>query len=457
MEPPLSHRQVSKLTSRVAHCLFPKFPTQLEAEFRQRYNASNAPAAWFGLLLGTGVYLAFYFWDRVVDYPHSTQTLIVRGVLCSWFLAVALINRPTFARHLQLLMAPTIALAGVGVAVIISVITDGLIFGLSGIVLVLMFTFGFLRLLFVPSLLAALVTCFAYNVAAIVNHLPLSLLIANNFFLVSAIVSGASVTYLFERLFRAQFLAERQLAAERETLARQHQMDNRYLEWLRGLATFLRHEVRTPVAQINSGIELIQLVHDRNDRIRQYTTSALLATQQVWNLVERASRATDAEAFVRQAVLQFFDLRTSLTELVEAFRQTHSGIDIYCDACAHVWVYADPTLVKEAVDNLLVNAASFALDGSAIQILFRSGYHARGDQSSQRWTPDSRRCRSSLYALYVEPIGPSSEHHGLGLYLVRLIAEQHGGTAAIANLDDRSGVEACITLPLARYGSSSQR
>ena len=44
--------------------------------------------------------------------------------------------------------------------------------------------------------------------------------------------------------------------------------------------------------------------------------------------------------------------------------------------------------------------------------------------------------------------GPSSEHQGLGLYLVRLVAEHHGGKAIISNLDDGSGVEASIFLPL---------
>jgi nitrogen fixation/metabolism regulation signal transduction histidine kinase len=34
------------------------------------------------------------------------------------------------------------------------------------------------------------------------------------------------------------------------------------------------------------------------------------------------------------------------------------------------------------------------------------------------------------------------------LYLVRLIAEHHGGRAAIANLEDGSGVQVSILLPL---------
>jgi len=86
----------------------------------------------------------------------------------------------------------------------------------------------------------------------------------------------------------------RELNREREALARQHQADARYITWLRQLAGFLRHEVRQPVAQINSSVELIHLTsHD--DQLKPYIASASQGVRHVWNLIERASRATDAE------------------------------------------------------------------------------------------------------------------------------------------------------------------
>jgi len=82
----------------------------------------------------------------------------------------------------------------------------------------------------------------------------------------------------------------RELNREREALARQHQADARYITWLRQLAGFLRHEVRQPVAQINSSVELIHLTsHD--DQLKPYIASASQGVRHVWNLIERASRA----------------------------------------------------------------------------------------------------------------------------------------------------------------------
>jgi adenylate cyclase len=92
---------------------------------------------------------------------------------------------------------------------------DGLTVGLSGLVLTLMFNFGFLRLLFWPSLVAGVIMVLAYNVAGAYVNLAGTLLITNNFFLVSALVAGASITYTLEKLFRRQFLNEKEIRLER--------------------------------------------------------------------------------------------------------------------------------------------------------------------------------------------------------------------------------------------------
>jgi hypothetical protein len=195
--------------------LFPSFPENLEAEFQQEYSSRSARVAWFGACIAQLLYLAFYFWDRVIAYSASNETLVIRLIVCAWFLLVIILPPRIFLSYLQAIFTATISIAGIGVVIIISILKDGLNLELSGVILVLMFNFGFFRLLFLPSLLSGLIVCISYNLFALYNGLAASLIVANNFFLISALVSGASVTYLLERLFRFQFLGDRELAVER--------------------------------------------------------------------------------------------------------------------------------------------------------------------------------------------------------------------------------------------------
>jgi len=250
------------------------------------------------------------------------------------------------------------------------------------------------------------------------------------------------------RLFDEIKEKNRELARDREALSRQHQADRRHLEWLQRLAGFLRHEVRQPIAQITSSIELIQLASYEDDRLKPYISSATKAAQDVWNLVERVSRATDVETFVRQGAPQRLDVANLLGDMVEGCRRTYSGIGFDFDRFDACHVNADPMLITEALGNLLVNAASFAHEESTVSVHLNE----TGGQAVIRVANQGPLIDGEPEALF-EPFastrsGPASEHQGLGLYLVRLVAEHHGGRATIANLADKSGVEAQIILPL---------
>jgi class 3 adenylate cyclase len=96
------------------------------------------------------------------------------------------------------------------------VLDDGLNRLLSGVMLVLMFNFGFGRLLLIPSLISGSIICVGYNVAAVFMNMPRINLIANNWILLSGLLSGGVITYFVERLSRSQFLIGKDLELERQ-------------------------------------------------------------------------------------------------------------------------------------------------------------------------------------------------------------------------------------------------
>ena len=301
----------------------------------------------------------------------------------------------------------------------------------------LFFRYGFAASAFVNAI---------YSVAIWTIDVSIAMAIAVDFSMIMMFLLFAMAAYQKELISRQLFVSE---TREREALARQNQSDTRYLLWLRQLAKFLRHEVRQPVAQINSSIEIVQLRCQHDDRLTPYLASASLGAQQIWNLIERASQATDAEAFVRQGQPQWIDLARLLAEQLDAFRQSNCGIDLPpAKLLRSFGSGVDPILIKEAVGNMLGNAASFADEGSTVEVaLTVDSAHAAVQVSNKGPTIEGD--IETLFGPFASTrAGPSSEHQGLGLYLVRLIAEHHGGRAAIANLEDGSGVQVSILLPL---------
>src|SRR5207248_11084189 len=186
--------------------LYPWFPAELETEFLRKYDQDSARVARTTLMLGGLVYCAFYIWDRVIDVDHSLETLLIRVIVALVILSGLLIPRPIFVRHLQKIVSGQIVFAGLAHVGILSLIKDGFVLGMPGVILVLMYNFVFFRLLFLPSAVGGLIVLAAHDFVMIKYFLPTDLVIVYNFFLVSTLVSGAAVTYLLEGLFRSEFL-----------------------------------------------------------------------------------------------------------------------------------------------------------------------------------------------------------------------------------------------------------
>ncbi|WP_091683963.1 adenylate/guanylate cyclase domain-containing protein [Methylobacterium sp. 275MFSha3.1] len=193
--------------------MFPSFPADLEEEFQCHYAKTYSNASKSALALGSSIYLSFAIWDYITAPEIVSLSLAIRFSVT----ALLLLSMTFFGgdRLPQAILALDVFLAGASVVLIISNMHNGLTLGMSGIVLCLMFNFGFFRLLFMPSLFGGLSLMLAYNAAVLASGLRADLAAANNFFIVSAIAAGSIVTFRYESLQRTSFLQDKEIESER--------------------------------------------------------------------------------------------------------------------------------------------------------------------------------------------------------------------------------------------------
>ena len=105
------------------------------------------------------------------------------------------------------------------------------------------------------------------------------------------------------------------------------------------------------------------------------------------------------------------------------------------------------------LDKLVVNAVEFSVPGRPVVVRVE----AAGEMALLSVSNDGPKLpetmRERLFESMVSVRGDAHRHGatphlGLGLYIVRLIAQLHGGSARADNRVDGSGVVVCVTLPV---------
>ena len=104
----------------------------------------------------------------------------------------------------------------------------------------------------------------------------------------------------------------------------------------------------------------------------------------------------------------------------------------------------------QLLDKLIENAVDFCSDAGAITVRLTREVNAYTMQVGNDGPLIPEALIGRLFeSLFEQRQGSDDKpHFGLGLYIVRLVAEFHGGTAVAANRADGSGVIFTVTLPL---------
>ncbi|MDE6281669.1 MAG: HAMP domain-containing histidine kinase, partial [Oscillospiraceae bacterium] len=145
------------------------------------------------------------------------------------------------------------------------------------------------------------------------------------------------------------------------------------------------------------------------------------------------------------------DLSALVQECVREYDEFFAQKSQHCTLALDIktWLEGDPSLLKKAVCSLLSNAALYSPEGAAVHIAVSQGEDTAVLSIENEGVYLDPSTIPRLFEAFYRP-DPSRNRQtggsGLGLYLVKTIAQRHGGDCAIRNTE--RGVEARLTLPI---------
>ena len=223
---------------------------------------------------------------------------------------------------------------------------------------------------------------------------------------------------------------------------------NRYLEQMAGRVS---HEFRTPIAVVKSSLDNLRQ-HALPDDVSVYVSRAQEGIERLSVILNRMSEATKLEQSLQQAERERFDLITVIRGCVEGYRGVQANLRFELQTPDEpVWLSGAPDLIAQMLDKLVANAIDFHREGSAVEIQVNASPTSVqiivGNEGASLPQEMQERLFDSMVSVRT-PRGGNEAHLGLGLYIVRLIAEFHHGQARLENRADGKGVNAIINLSL---------
>ncbi len=233
-----------------------------------------------------------------------------------------------------------------------------------------------------------------------------------------------------------------------------------YTDYLKTLADKLSHELRTPLAVVRSSLD--NLEHEAlPEQAAVYTERAKTGAERLSRLLTAMSEASRVEASIQRAEREVFALDELLRHVCSAYRDVYLDqrieLSIANDNKAagnkHYDYWGSPDLLVQCLDKLVDNAVDYAQAETVIVIeLFSTGAHWQLRVSNRGpLLPVSMREQlfDSLVSLREadKKQKQGKTHMGLGLHIVRLVSQFHGGSVRAENLADDSGVVFSLSLP----------
>lgn len=213
-----------------------------------------------------------------------------------------------------------------------------------------------------------------------------------------------------------------------------------YTHYLEALSSRLSHELRTPLSVVKTSLENID-DSSLDDQTKQLLTRASGGTDQLSHIIRALVDSTRLEQTVRRAQKAPIPVEAFMHGAHQRYEQVypntvfHGVLDSSVDA--EQTVYASPELLQQALDKLVDNAVSFTTDNS-VSLTARIDSRYETDWLILSVSNPGHLSSNLDPVQAFDPMFSSRKdaseqvHLGLGLYIVRMVAEAHEGRAKLA-------------------------
>ncbi len=415
------------------------------------------------LIAGIALYMAFGVLDSRLGGQAVPSLFIIRYVIvCPILLLVfGLTFTRSFEKISHFALAFTMATAGLGVVAMTAVMPPPFNSNYyAGLIMVVIYCDSLIRVDFIASVAISVLLVLAYEVSAlIINPLPMTDLISNNFFLSMASAVGLLSSYIQETQTRKGYIAQRTIEAKNEIanllLVEANKANHSKSEFLANMS----HELRTP---LNAIIGFSDIMDKEtfgplgNKHYAAYVKDIAVSGHHLLSIINDILDLAKAEANKLTLDEREMDLVQVAGESIRmcAPKALQGGIRLKLRSCAdQVIVRADGKLILQILLNLVSNAVKFSHDCGLVDVSI--------DMSD----------RSVLVRVHDDGIGiPAADiervlrpfeqvensltrqHSGTGLglpYAVKL-AELHGGTLWVES-QVNVGTTVTVALPRDRF------
>ena len=224
----------------------------------------------------------------------------------------------------------------------------------------------------------------------------------------------------------------------------------------------LAHELRNPLAPIRNAVEILRLMPGDVEAVKSATA---LIDRQICQMVRLVDDLLDVSRISRGKIelrVHQVDLVLAVTEVVDSIRPLANNLehDITTSFPGQpLYVDADPTRLAQLVGNLLNNACKFTPPRGRISLAVTRV----GDQATIRVSdtgvgvPADQLSR--IFEMFVQGDTSLERSHsglGIGLTLVKQLAEMHGGAVEARSAGSGLGSEFIVTLPISHGASAAQ-